>query len=653
MVKDGSGTTRNTPVCTANGAGGTVTGSYTIQSGDPVSTASDWTFSLEQFTTFNCSGATEKTASLAFNVAKATIFSSSGLTNQQNCFGAGSKAYLTVAGLDQSKSDWSTTWMLPSSSTAAANTAGSDRPDSTSSGVLPSVSGSYLQYPPNTTATGDAWNRQANYDSGGAFPSFGTTNQGTWKLKFLKDSTHFVMLTVFSVNTTAPTISSPAGITTNTASGQCSQAVTYLAPTASSGCGNVTNITCSPPTGSTFAKGTNSVICTAIDEAGNTNTASFKIIVQDTEAPTIACPGNITTTNTPGQCYASGVNLGVPSATNDNCGLLTVTNDAPVQFSKGTTTVHWTAVDTSGNTITCNQTVTVNDTEAPSITCPANIVTNTAPGQCSQVVTYSIASSDNCPGQSINQTAGLASGGVFPKGSTLNTFVVTDASGNTNTCSFTVTVNDHQAPTITCPANIVTNTAAGQCSQVVTYSVTSSDNCPGQSFTQTAGLASGAVFPKGSTLNTFVVTDASGNSNTCSFTVTVNDMEAPVAPTIADATGQGSVTVTAPTTTDNCVGTVTGTTSDPLTYSAPGTFTVHWTFDDNSGNTNTASQTVIVESTNSDSDYDGITDAQELIDGTDPFDPDDYTPIRLGFWRFDNTNWLGEQGQAPLFFTNI
>jgi uncharacterized cupin superfamily protein len=57
---------------------------------------------------------------------------------------------------------------------------------------------------------------------------------------------------------------------------------------------------------------------------------------------------------------------------------------------------------------------------------------------------------------------------------------------------------------------------------VVTYTTpVGTDNCTGQTTTQTAGLASGSTFPVGTTTNTFKVTDAAGLMATCSFTVRV------------------------------------------------------------------------------------------------------------------------------------
>ncbi|MCW5553217.1 MAG: HYR domain-containing protein [Verrucomicrobiae bacterium] len=62
----------------------------------------------------------------------------------------------------------------------------------------------------------------------------------------------------------------------------------------------------------------------------------------------------MTTTNDPGQCYATGVALGTP-VTWDNCGVASVFNNAPAQFPVGTTLVTWTVRDTEGFTATCVQ----------------------------------------------------------------------------------------------------------------------------------------------------------------------------------------------------------------------------------------------------------------------------------------------------------
>src|SRR6185295_9509036 len=127
----------------------------------------------------------------------------------------------------------------------------------------------------------------------------------------------------------------------------------------------------------------------------------------------------------------------------------------------------------------------------------------------------------------IAQTTGLASGSLFPIGTTTNSFSVTDASGNTASCSFTVTVTDNELPTITCNSPISVNNDPGVCGAVVSYSNSSTDNCSGQTIAQTAGLASGSLFPIGTTTNSFTVTDASGNTASCSFNVTVTDNELP------------------------------------------------------------------------------------------------------------------------------
>ena len=75
----------------------------------------------------------------------------------------------------------------------------------------------------------------------------------------------------------------------------------------------------------------------------------------------------------------------------------------------------------------------------------------------------------------------------------------------------------------------------------------------------------------------------------------VYDPILPEIPTLSDVSDECSATITnIPTTTDNCSGTITGTTTDPLTYNALGTHIVTWTFTDESGNSVTATQNVII-----------------------------------------------------------
>jgi len=164
----------------------------------------------------------------------------------------------------------------------------------------------------------------------------------------------------------------------------------------------------------------------------------------------------------------------------------------------------------------------------PKITCPADIVTLTDPGSCSAVVNFTATATDTDP-VTVNCTP--ASGTVFAKGTTTVQCVATDSVGATDSCSFTVTVNDHENPVISCPANIVTGNDPGQCSALVNPgTATATDNCLVSSIagTRSDGLPLNAPYPVGTTTITWKATDSSNNFATCSQTIIVNDVEAPV-----------------------------------------------------------------------------------------------------------------------------
>ncbi len=204
------------------------------------------------------------------------------------------------------------------------------------------------------------------------------------------------------------------------------------------------------------------------------------------------------------------------------------------------------------------------DNEAPVITCPADIAVNNTTGQCGAVVTYAQpAVTDNCGAVSPTLTSGLGSGDFFPVGATQVTYAATDQSGNSSSCSFTVTVSDVQAPALTCPADLVVDTDPGACGAIVPYSApTVTDNCAADDAALLGGLGSGSFFPVGTHEETFTVSDFAGNVASCSFQITVVDNEAPVVNCITgpivlvlDAAGQAGLTVDAVldgTATDNC-----------------------------------------------------------------------------------------------------
>src|ERR1041384_8207524 len=85
-------------------------------------------------------------------------------------------------------------------------------------------------------------------------------------------------------------------------------------------------------------------------------------------------------------------------------------------------------------------------------TCPSNITKNTDPNVCTAVTTFTPPTADGCPGPTV--TCVPASGTAFNKGTTTVTCTASNGTPPDQSCTFTVTVNDMQPPTITCPAPV-------------------------------------------------------------------------------------------------------------------------------------------------------------------------------------------------------
>jgi hypothetical protein len=354
-------------------------------------------------------------------------------------------------------------------------------------------------------------------------------------------------------------------------------AVTSLsAPIASDNCaGGITGTH-----NATFPIVSNTLVTWTYDDGnGNSSTQTQQVNVSDLipPVPTLASLSTVSSVCSP------IVSLTAPSAS-DNCsGLITGTTTTSFPIASNTT-VTWTFTDAAGNTTTQTQTVEVGDVIAP---VPTNSSLPTITSTCSPVTSITAPTAfDNCSGAILGTTTSS-----FPitANSTI-TWTFTDAAGNTTTQTQTVEVGDNSAPV----ANVSSLSPVVSTCPVPSISApTATDNCSGQITGTTT-----AVFPiSANTTITWSFVDATGNTSTQTQAVTINDNQAPV-PTSASlptvtSTCSPVTSITAPTSLDNCSGSIVGTTttSFPITSNT----TVTWTFTDGFGNISTQTQVVEVE----------------------------------------------------------
>lgn len=76
--------------------------------------------------------------------------------------------------------------------------------------------------------------------------------------------------------------------------------------------------------------------------------------------------------------------------------------------------------------------------------------------------------------------------------------------------------------------------------------------------------------------------------------IKVVDRTPPMQPLITDLVGYCAINATIPSATDSCSGSVNGYTEDPLVYSIPGEYTIHWRFTDESNNSSYVNQRIIL-----------------------------------------------------------
>ncbi|MDR0801567.1 HYR domain-containing protein [Fluviicola sp.] len=244
---------------------------------------------------------------------------------------------------------------------------------------------------------------------------------------------------ITAIDTLAPVVTCLSD-TSLAISGSCSMTIPNLSGTHSAveNCtpSNLLTITQSPLPG-TVVSNPVGIVISYTDTSGNVGTCITQAIPVESIAPTITCPPGQSVNNGV-SCYALIPDLRSLATVTDNCSGYALTQQPPAgtNLISGTHTVTITATDLAGNSSSCTTTYTIIETQTPVITCPGNIST------CNPLVSYpNPVGTDNCY-FTISQTdiSGFSSGGIFPIGTTTQTYQIEDSSGNTASCSFTIEV---------------------------------------------------------------------------------------------------------------------------------------------------------------------------------------------------------------------
>lgn len=275
--------------------------------------------------------------------------------------------------------------------------------------------------------------------------------------------------TVVRYDGTPPDINCPADITAVDADTNGTNV--NFTVTATDNCAGPVSLVCTPPSGSLFPLGTNTVTCTAADTSGNTNSCSFLVIVRppcvqvSIEPPmcttnygfigwgsATSCDGTLTNLEvrvTPE--FDTSIRLTFSSITYfiGSTNFLRIPGQIFPEFDGFPpdyyTNMLWTVTvrDNHGG-VFVRQEVFHYDFTPPVLNCPGDITVTAADG-VSAVVNYSFTADDGCTCPVIARTI-PPSGSSFSVGTHTVTCIASDLCHNTNTCTFQVTVLPPECP---------------------------------------------------------------------------------------------------------------------------------------------------------------------------------------------------------------
>ncbi len=274
-------------------------------------------------------------------------------------------------------------------------------------------------------------------------------------------------------------------------------------------------------------------IWTATDDCGNSSSCEQLITISpipvEIDCPantTISCEEDIAPDNT-GEAEANVPCLEPFEITyQDDLSGLTMCNGT------GDLLRTWSLTTALGDSVACQQIITIIDETPPSITCPP-----TTTAACSgtpdpdPTVTGFPEGEDNCSMDLNFEYTDDASGVTNCEGDLVRTWTATDECGNSSTCEQTITMEPSVAPEITCPATMTV-----ECNVVPDPTVTGEavatfhcgDPTAGSLVYEDDNSGLGGCNGTGTLIRTWTATDDCGNSTSCIQSIVVEDNTPPV-----------------------------------------------------------------------------------------------------------------------------
>ncbi|XP_033121448.1 hyalin-like [Anneissia japonica] len=302
------------------------------------------------------------------------------------------------------------------------------------------------------------------------------------------------------------------------------------------------------------------------DYRANEAECLFNVTVIDDEAPELQCPEE--TSNYYKTFYGfihastdegspNGTITWTPSVARDNSEIPPIITNFPNKpgdvypmklFPPYTTTI--TATDRSGNSRECVLHFAVVDTEGPVVTCPTysnNMISSssksswrvlTDPGSSSARLYWYPANATDNSGTVVSVTSNYNPGDEFLASNVSHqiTYTAIDEDNNVGNCSFFITVEDMESPSVECPSHLHSE------SVFLSWNITISDNVgvfhwmandsrvvPSHSTPSDTKITfqQNGTFVIGTSFVEYLVTDISGNTRKCLIVITVEDLKRP------------------------------------------------------------------------------------------------------------------------------